>query len=592
MNYRKIAPELISLWNSYNSKFGSLEEYKNIIDFYLNGQYELYLNGIIFTNKKESRELLKLSGISINYDSPELKTIKFPINLLEKLSHYDEIDYIFPSYRLSSCLNLVNEKIRTIPFREKSHLTGNGVIIGIIDSGIDTRHESFCGRILQIWDQTLNGSGTREGNFGKELKGDKLYESIDTFGHGTHVAGIAAGENEIYQGIAPKADLVVVKSDLSEFKIIAGIGYILRIAKEQSRPVIINLSLGGQHCPHDGTDPLSRFISNCSISNQIFCCAAGNEGNFNFHARTELPTGSDGINFLINQSLPSFSPNIQNKPITRLRIFGWYSGEDEIRIGVRSPNGNETPYCEIVKDPTQNPEYLYTLPEGCIKLICPDSNSWNGDRQFLAIITSLRTGELIEKGKWSLLLEGEVSKKPVDIWIIAQNHDEIHYSSNIISKWNLSNSHKIGTPGASNKAITVGAFITRTCWESICWEGRTIGEIEDNIAQFSNPGPLRDSYPKPDIIAPGSAIIAPMSCDSMFPERLKIDDNFVVLSGTSMAAPVITGVIALLMEKNYKTGLTPEEVKEWLIDNCYLPDHLKCKWDIKWGWGLIRLPLD
>jgi subtilisin family serine protease len=117
-------------------------------------------------------------------------------------------------------------KVHLPAFRNASGLSGSGVVIGVVDSGIDPNHPAFAGRILRIWDQTLPGPGVPEGGYGAELTGTLLTVSRDNHGHGTHVAGIAAGAHPIFGGVAPGAELVIVKSDLQDAHIADGIRYI------------------------------------------------------------------------------------------------------------------------------------------------------------------------------------------------------------------------------------------------------------------------------------------------------------------------------------------------------------------------------
>lgn len=98
---------------------------------------------------------------------------------------------------------MAGPRVKLPEFENSTGLTGVGVVVGIIDSGIDPNHPEFQGRILSIWDQTLAGPGVAEGQYGWELTGNLLVASRDTDGHGTHVAGIAAGAGATFTGVAP-----------------------------------------------------------------------------------------------------------------------------------------------------------------------------------------------------------------------------------------------------------------------------------------------------------------------------------------------------------------------------------------------------
>lgn len=134
-------------------------------------------------------------------------------------------------------------KVKLPGFRSSEGLSGDGVIVGIVDTGIDPNHPDFVGRILRIWDQTVSGPGVAEGSFGLELTGPLISASRDTDGHGTHVAGIAAGAGTKFSGVAPKANFVIVKTSFQDAHIADGIRYIFRVAEQPGRPAVVNLSL-------------------------------------------------------------------------------------------------------------------------------------------------------------------------------------------------------------------------------------------------------------------------------------------------------------------------------------------------------------
>ncbi|NES73984.1 MAG: S8 family serine peptidase, partial [Okeania sp. SIO2D1] len=167
---------------------------------------------------------------------------------------------ITPSRYLKPLLDKAKNTIGLPNFQTKTGLTGKGVIIGIIDSCIDTTHPAFTGRILQIWDHTLPNDGNSEYPEGLELTGNLskgiLAMSRDQTGHGTHIAGIAAGNDHAFTGVAPEANLVIVKAVLNT-DIANAIDYIFQVADRLQRPAVVNLSLGDHYNAHDGSDPLS-----------------------------------------------------------------------------------------------------------------------------------------------------------------------------------------------------------------------------------------------------------------------------------------------------------------------------------------------
>src|SRR5262249_43731515 len=195
----------------------------------------------------------------------------------------------------------------------------------------DPQHPAFTGRILRTWDQTLPtaGGGVAEGAYGVELTGAMIGTSRDTHGHGTHVAGIAAGVDPTFGGVAPAASLLVVKTDFLDAHIAGGVRYIFRVAGERNRAAVVNLSLGGHSDAHDGTDSLSQIIDAESGPGRIVCCAAGNEGHDNIHAQDAVAAaGLSTVRFMVPMGTVGVA-----------ELNGWYTGSATLEVAVRSPGG-------------------------------------------------------------------------------------------------------------------------------------------------------------------------------------------------------------------------------------------------------------
>ena len=232
------------------------------------------------------------------------------------------------------------------------NVTGKGVIIGFVDTGIDFKHPDFkfsngTSKILYVWDQTLSGRPPSGFGYGFEcssldIQADACPE-VDTYGHGTHVAGIAASSGIAtgsYVGVAPDASIIFVRSGYSvcsgsswtfdDAHILDGINYIVKKAHELGRRAVINLSLGGNIGGHDGSDPLEQaldaFVRNADTPIVV---AAGNEAEDNAHAHGQVPLQN------------SVSVNIGVKPETSdLQIDIWYSTRDKINATLTLPDGH------------------------------------------------------------------------------------------------------------------------------------------------------------------------------------------------------------------------------------------------------------
>lgn len=226
----------------------------------------------------------------------------------------------FPSlYTLNSLVSLDISGITAVQNNPDLNLLGKDVLIGIIDTGIDYRHQAFKNtdgttRIQSIWDQSeQSGVPPDSFTFGSEYDTDlinkalqsdnplSIVPSVDTNGHGTAISSIAAGSptnDQSFRGVAPEADLVVVKlkdakknlKDLffvpdgllcfQESDIMLAARYLVTVSIELNKPIVICIALGTSMGGHDGNGPLSSYLDNLAQLPGIgVSVSAGNEGN-------------------------------------------------------------------------------------------------------------------------------------------------------------------------------------------------------------------------------------------------------------------------------------------------------------------------
>jgi subtilisin family serine protease len=524
----------------------------------------------IYCDEQASLDHIAQYGIHVNQSVGRVRTAFLPLESLDRLSEEPAVERIKPSRYLRALMDVAPGKVNLPQFKSTSNLTGKGVIIGVLDSGIDASHPAFQGRILRIWDQTLPGIGVSEGTYGIELIGDQLTTSRDTVGHGTHVAGIAAGVDSTYSGVAPEADLVIVKSDLQDAHIADGIRYIFRLAQELQRPAVVNLSLGGHADAHDGTDSLSQIIDSESGPGRIVCCAAGNEGTDNIHGQTVvLPGATKGMRFMV----PARGVNIA-------WLNAWYPGNCTFEVAVRSPGGFLTPFQPILTN--DNPARSYSLPDAEVVIATPGPDPANGDNNFFVQIRGVGRRPL-QGGTWQLRVRNtSATDGRLDVWTL----DGQPIPQVIFTGTSIKDSMKIGSPGAAGRGITVASYTTKVEYTDIDNQRREIGLDLDDISEFSSEGPLRNGEEKPDIAAPGAMIASALSADSRASRAEMVNAKYVVNAGTSMATPFVAGLIALLLQRD--ATLEPEVVKELLRENSQIPGQPLGTFDPQWGFGLIN----
>jgi subtilisin family serine protease len=414
-----------------------------------------------------------------------------------------------------------------------------------------------------------------EGRYGVELSDALMQVSRDTIGHGTHVAGIAAGDDPVFGGVAPGAELVIVKSDLLTAHIADGIRYVFRVAGELGRPAVVNLSLGGHGDAHDGTDSLSAVIDASSGPGRIVCCAAGNEGNDDIHAQVEVPAGGRrSVAFAVPRPAPGQGP-------LSAVLNGWYSGADRLEVAVVSPGGTQTPFQPVLTD--ESPVRAYELADGVVRLTTPGPDPANGDHNFLVEVEPAAASTASGPGAWRLRVRSSDTgaggtKVRVDLWSVDERLAQFTGKP-------VQDSMKVGSPGAAARAVTVGSYTTKVEWLDIFGTVRQAGHELDDISEFSSEGPLRNGAEKPDLVAPGAMIVSALSAHSGVQPELLVDAFYTVKQGTSMACPFVAGLVALLLERD--PGMDPAAVTTLLRAHSSIPDRPAGTFDAKWGYGLI-----
>jgi len=581
MKYQTISPRLLLAFEDYkHGGRSALKRHMNTIGLVAPEGTPKPARAMIFLRCDERTSFRNLAkvGVRLNQVRGKLRTGIVALDSLGTLSEHQGVKRITVARKLRPLMDIAPGKVSVPAFRTTSGLTGNGVIVGIVDSGIDPNHPAFAGRILSIWDQTLPGPGVPEGPYGLELSGANLTGSRDQVGHGTHVAGIAAGNQSIYGGIAPGANYVIVKTDFVDTHIADGIEYIFAKASSLGQAAVVNLSLGGHSDPHDGTDGLSQKIDERTGPGRIVCCAAGNEGLDNIHAQVTLQKDEEKtIRFIVPEPTNADS-------IKQARLNGWYAGGDQVDVAVQGPSGITTPFQKIIAN--ENPVMTYTIPDGKVQVMTPGPNPTNGDHNFQVVIEPQENFSLVTTGVWRLTLKARsITNGTVDIWTV----DDGKRLDVVFTGTSVSSSMKVGSPGAAKSAVTVASYTTRIIWNDRQGQPhQTIDpQANDTLSDFSSNGPLRNGAHKPDVTAPGSWIASCLSADSPVDPLFEVAPGIRVMQGTSMATPIVTGIVALLLER--KKTLDPGEVKTLLRNNSTIPGAQAGTFDPNWGFGLINL---
>jgi subtilisin family serine protease len=475
-----------------------------------------------------------------------------PAERLDELSAHRDVIFVETSGGLKDETDLSAVAINLVNAETGSRLVpGNGrrAIVGVIDSGFDLTHPCFSDaekrtRIIAAWDQVNVDGAEGEPPHGFDYGIEYGREQIDRlqaggkilviknekgFGdHGTSVAGIAAGNGApegIFVGVAPEAELILVayKNTVragGSAHLLDAICYVRERARAASRPVVINISQGDNLGAHDGTSLLERAIDNVVAEGDVLIVtSAGNERAGreiqHRHARGEVRRG---VNFVLPFQLLASA----NMPVDGDGIELWYRRGDRFAVALRPPGGAPSAF---VAPGERRP---LDFPPGATAHVFSELElPTNGDNR-IGIIFEKGEGWL--PGRWELILRGEeVNRGDFDAWADRPNSVTV-----VDFPEHRADASTVTLPGNARRAITVGSSVSRPP------PGPMSVEVRGGISSSSSIGPTRDGRVKPDITAPGSLITAPPMRREGSPVR------FVQQRGTSMAAPHVSGTIALL----------------------------------------------
>ena len=438
-------------------------------------------------------------------------------------------------------------------------LTGCGVLVAVIDSGISYWNRDFCNadgttRIRYLYDQVLGREYSREQinealAAGSRQQAQLLVPSTDTTGHGTAVAGIAAGsgmDGTAYAGVARESELLIVRLGTSRpdsfprtTELMRALTYVVNKAVALEMPVAVNLSFGNSYGAHNGTSLLERFLDNVSeIGRSVICVGSGNEGASGGHVggsmaadRIDGSVINDGarIELLVGEYETGLNVQLWKEytdryTVTLVSPAGETLTVDTDRVGKQSDtldgtrillyNGEPAPYL------TGQEIYFEFLPEG--------NNRYLRGGVWTFLLRPLR----IVTGNYALYLPSGAARN--------SNTRFVKPTPDVT----------LTIPSTASKVITVGAY----------------DPVYEAYADFSGRGYLyqdqvnsrtADSFVKPDLAAPGVNVTAPQR-----------DGGYAAYTGTSFATPFVTGAAALLMQWGIVEGndryLYGEKVKAYL----------------------------
>lgn len=527
----------------------------------------LNLNVGYNAEEKEWEVIIKYSGsleavrefaLGVTSLRGEYAIVRLKESDIQRLSEVPQIEYIEKPKRLFfqaengrrvSCINEM-QNTRLLPSSEI--LFGEGILVAILDSGIDYANQDFrkedgSTRIYRIWDQTVTGNPPEGYAFGSEYTEEKINEALrqetvaerygivpsrDNSGHGTAVAGIVAGNGRgsgsLARGVASRSELIVVKLGVPRkegfprtTELMSGLNYVVDLAAKRGMPVAINMSIGNTYGAHNGTSLLERFMDTISdVGRSCICVGAGNEGTSAGHVNGILNENQEErIEFAVQERQTAFSIQI------------WKRYEDRIRIVIQTPSGTRMgPIDEILG--TQR-----------LRAAGAEILLYYGEPSPYSVLQEiymefLPTDLYLPAGVWQIqLIPERIIVGEYEMWMPSQS--ALNVGTGFLYP---SEELTITIPSTAERIVSVGAY----------------NGFTGAYAPFSGRGyDLGRGLVKPDLVAPGVDVVT-----------TSVNGGTAAVSGTSFATPFVTGSAALLMEwgivKKNDPYLYGEKVKAYL----------------------------
>lgn len=494
-------------------------------------------------------------GVAFNVVTGNLATAVIPMRSLVAFAEDADVENVDVGNTVRAMTDLAREYSQVdalhggLPDFPRS-FTGKGVLIGVIDTGFDFMHPAFRdaegnSRIVHVWDQSGRNGNTPSMGYGVVFDTPELIRSaahdVSRDTHGTHVAAIAASSADVYKGMAPESDIVVVATDKSESGIIDALAYLLDYAEKEKKPIAINLSMGTVIGFKDGTDPIASMIDELldkSGKKCLMAIAAGNEG----HRNSTIVTEATGQGEVINTS---FTPPSH----MRENIFIGCSTTSAFQVTLSLVGSDGVAFeTSISSDVSESVSHENITGEKDYSLV---TLSPMKDADGLQRGVSINLYAPLKDGqKWKLSVTGAAGK-----YIACCDYGELD---------NGSNASTMAATACGQIPISVGAYVSRDKFTNLQGTERSSDWTVGERYPLSGMGPAFDGRDKPDVLAPGAHIISAINnyaasynvnredlayteVDALIPGRT---NYWGAMCGTSMATPVVTGIMALWLQAN------------------------------------------
>ena len=559
-------------------------------------------------NQQFNPQNLSDLGVMVGKPIGSVVSLKVPLNQLATITSLPGLESMQIAAKVENLLDKAIIDIRADSTHAGIGLpegyTGKDVYIGVTDWGFDYTSPMFYdttlseSRIIAAWDQFKTSGPSPNGfNYGTEYTSPQslLAAESDTSNiynyssHGTHVAGIAAGSGAglAYRGVAFESKLLFVTFTFNVASVLDAWEWMYQKALADGKRLVINMSWGIYHFGTlDGTSLLSQAITAYTDLGVIFVNSGGNNGNVNFHLKKTFS------NDVLKSKIDFYDYNA-NANMWGQSIHSWGEVGNNFSNGIIVTNSAglvlvESPYYATNNTPSYIDTFIVAGLDTVWYNISADAiHPLNNKPQMRLRVKNTNTS-------LKILLKSTADTGTVHYWNLTE-------LTNDVGNWGMpfstsgsgtsagNNLNGISEPACSDDVITVAAYATQYSAAN----GSLVG---GGIASFSSIGPRYDGTMKPDISAPGVAIMSSISSftNAPFTSLGSVDFNgrtyhFAKFSGTSMSSPMVAGVAALILDAN--PYLSARQVKEIIMETARqdnITGIIPVEGSTRWGAGRVN----
>jgi minor extracellular serine protease Vpr len=589
-------PRLSPLTQIYLQKAGGKP---GIIDGYVykrTANNRICISALVKTLPSVNEEALQDLGVIVGTKAGDVWTMQVPLEAIITFSKMPGLAYIQLDEPVFPLMDSVRAVTRVDSVQKGINLpagfTGKDVVMGIIDVGFDYGHPLFFDttgtgfRIRKVWEQKSAGTPPTGFAYGREITDSTAMWAAGTDivsqSHGTHVAGIAAGSgynggSNTFRGVAFATDIVLVgitpppeqwqRTGMTD--IIDGMNYIYTYAASVNKAAVVNLSWGCTIGPHDGMSLFSVAVDRLTGRGKLFACSAGNTGGNNIHLGKNFTATDTVVHTFIN-----FSTGLSER---KTWIDIWGDSSKSFCASITLYNGitaGSTTGFICLDNALQRRYLVASTGDTCFIDFTTSTAEFNGKpRIFLNIYN--KSGNRV-------LLSVKSTNARVNVWHGFVENSTGYYGSlsNGSQAWatNGNTEMTVSDWSTTKSAIPVAAFIAKNAYLNISSTFIDMRRTDTlgKLTSFSSRGPSADGRIRPFIAAPGYLVGSGVSSydasfvpagggySSVVSVYAKNGRNYpyAMLSGTSMSSPVVSGILALMLEAD--KNLTPQQAQDIL----------------------------